>query len=163
MPLIGGPGSLRSCSVIPARCRRLTPHLTIDSQDIDLPSPESPMSWTHGPISGGTLSQTDAGDIHITGNIDSGAIVTLMSTGGAIIIDGKVDGGSKAVLNAAGGIQIGAAANDPGNRKIDGGSTVTAQAGGPISIGGKIDGGSNATLTTNNGSITIGGKIDGSS
>ena len=121
------------------------------------------MSWTHGPISGGTLSQTDAGDIHITGNIDSGAIVTLMSTGGAIIIDGKVDGGSKAVLNAAGGIQIGAAANDPGNRKIDGGSTVTAQAGGPISIGGKIDGGSNATLTTNNGSITIGGKIDGSS
>ena len=121
------------------------------------------MAWTHGTISGGSLSHTETGDIRITGDIDGGAVVTLMSTGGAIIIDGKVDGGSKAILNAAGAIQIGAAANDPGDRKIDGGSTVNAQAGGAISIGGKIDGGSNATLTTNNGSITIGGKIDGSS
>jgi hypothetical protein len=121
------------------------------------------MSWTHGTINGGTLSHTDTGDIHITGDIDGGAVVTLVSTGGAIIIDGKVDGGSTANLTAAGEIQIGAAGNDPGDQKIDGGSSVNAQAGGSISLGGKIDGGSNATLVSNSGSVTIGGKIDGGS
>jgi hypothetical protein len=121
------------------------------------------MSWTHGPISGGTVNHTDSGDIHITGNIDGGAVVTLISTGGAIIIDGKVDGGSTANLTAAGVIQIGAAGNDPGEQKIDGGSSVTAQATGSLSVGGKIDGGSTATLTSTGGAITIGGKIDGGS
>jgi hypothetical protein len=121
------------------------------------------MSWTHGTISGGTLSHTDTGDIHITGNIDGGAIVTLISTGGTIIIDGKVDGGSTADLTAAGTIQIGAAGSDPGEQKIDGGSTVNAEGGGSVSLGGKIDGGSNVTMTSGSGSITIGGKIDGSS
>jgi FAD binding domain len=122
------------------------------------------MSWTHGNIDGGTtLSHTDTGDIHITGKIDGGSIVTLISTNGAIIIDGKVDGGSTANLTAANVIQIGAAGSDAGDKKIYGGSTVSAQAGDDISVGGKIDGSSNVTLVSDGGSITIGGKIDNSS
>jgi hypothetical protein len=129
------------------------------------------MSWTHGTINGGTLNHTDTGDIHITGNIDGGAVVTLVSTQGAIIIDGKVDGGSTANLTAAGEIQIGAAGNDPSEQKIDGGSSVNAQAGGSIALGGKIDGSSVVNLTAD-GDILIGAdaslgggdrKIDGNS
>ena len=121
------------------------------------------MAFTHGTVNGGTLNHTDTGDIHITGDIDGGAAVTLISTQGAIIIDGKVDHKSTATLTAAGAIQIGAAGNNPDDQKIDGGSSVSVLAGGSVSLGGKIDGGSIATLTSSNGQITIGGKIDGSS
>ncbi len=118
------------------------------------------MSWTNGAISGGVVTHSDTGNIHITGNIDSGAVVTLATTGGTIIIDGKIDGGSTVNLTASGDIQIGAAGGNRDNLKIDGGSTVTVMSGGAVSLGGKIDHNSNVSMVANGGSITIGGKID---
>ena len=119
------------------------------------------MTWTRGSIDGGeTVDHTEDGDIHITGKIDGGSNAKLVSNHGSIIIDGKVDGGSTAILTAAHVIRIGAAGNDDGDKKIDGGSLVDAHADGDISVGHKIDGNSVVTLVSRLGSITIGGKID---
>lgn len=122
------------------------------------------MTWTRGSIDGGeTVTHTEAGDIHITGNIDGGSKVTLLADPGSIIIDGKVDGGSTVTLAATGVIRVGAAGNDDEDVKIDGSSIVEAHAGGDVSVGSRIDGNSNVTLDSDLGSITIGGKIDGDS
>jgi hypothetical protein len=63
-------------------------------------------------------------------------------------------------ISAARVVRIGAAGNDDGEKKIDGGSNVTVHADGDISVGHKIDGRSTANLASRLGSITIGGKID---
>lgn len=126
------------------------------------------MPWIHGPINGGTFIHTDAGDIEIKGDIDSGANVTLTSTTGSIVISGKVDEGSTVNLTALGGAITISTFNppdetnfDPGDSKIDGGSRVTVHAGADITLLSKIDHGSLVTMVSDNGSITIGGKIDG--
>jgi hypothetical protein len=122
---------------------------------------EDTMTWTRGSIDHGeTVNHTEVGDIHITGKIDGGSNATLVSTNGSIIIDGKVGGHSTVALTAKHVIRIGAAGNDDGEKKIDGGSTVSARADGDISVGHKIDNNSVVTLVSNLGSITIGGKID---
>lgn len=118
------------------------------------------MTWTRGTISGETVNHTDDGDIHITGKIDGGSHVTLVSNHGSIIIDGKVDGGSNVTLTAALVVRIGAAGTDDGEKKIDNYSTVQVRAGRDISVGHKIDDNSTVTMVSERGSITIGGKID---
>ena len=126
--------------------------------------------WTStADLDGGTvINQTVCGDIHVQGKIDGGSNVTLTSTSGSITIDGKIDGGSTTRLKAAGDIRIGVVGGD-GDKKIDGGSFVTAVSGGTISLGNKIDGcpgplwvGSctQVFLRATNG-IDIGNKIDG--
>ena len=118
------------------------------------------MAWTRGTINGETVNHVDDGDIHITGKIDGGSDVTLVSNQGSIIIDGKVDGSSTVLLTAAGAIRIGAAGADGEEKKIDGSSTVEAHAGGDVSVGQRIDNNCIVTLQSDLGSITIGGKID---
>jgi hypothetical protein len=115
-----------------------------------------------GDIDGGAVvNHTTDEDIHVTGKIDGGSTATLVSNRGSIVIDGKVDGGSTARLHAAKDIRIGVVGSD-GDKKIDGGSQVTAKACGSIFLGNKIDGSSK--VTANSGSrITLVNKIDGSS
>ena len=126
--------------------------------------------WTGtGDIDGGaTVNHTCSGDIHVQGKIDGASNVTLTSTNGSITIDGKIDGGSIARLNAAGDIRIGVVGGD-GDKKIDGGSNVTAVSGGTITLGNKIDGCATGfgvggctyvAFRAANG-IDIGNKIDG--
>lgn len=112
-------------------------------------------------------NQTADGDIHVTGKIDGGSQVTLVSNSGSIIIDGKIDGGSHVTLKAARNVRIGAGGRG-GDYKIDGQSKVSATAGGRISLGDKIDGCTPQVFSNCTGvdfiagtGIDIGGKIDG--
>ncbi|MBV9028400.1 MAG: hypothetical protein JO311_07245 [Candidatus Eremiobacteraeota bacterium] len=120
------------------------------------------------------VNQTVCGDIHVQGKIDGSSVVTLTSTTGSITIDGKIDNNSKVILNAARDIRIGVVGGD-GDKKIDGGSWVSAFSGGSISLGNKIDGCPDAAVfawdpnhprcsavffRASNG-IDIGNKIDG--
>ena len=120
------------------------------------------MTWnSNGNIDGGAnVNQIDDGDMHITGKIDGGSNVILVSNHGAITIDGKVDGGSSVSLTAAGNIQIGVVGGD-GDKKIDGNSHVDATAGGSILLGNKIDGGLTSVDFKACSGISIGNKIDG--
>jgi len=88
---------------------------------------------------GATVRQIADSDISVTGKIDGGSRVELVSNRGSVSIFGKIDGGSKVYLTAGQAVAIGA---DPqlssGDRKIDGNSFVTAIASGSISLGGGI-------------------------
>jgi hypothetical protein len=114
--------------------------------------------FNSGNIDGKVVTQVVSGDIHITGKIDGGARVTLISTSGSITIDGKIDGGSRVTLKAAQDINI-AMTGDADSRRIDGSSQVAATAGGKIMLGGKIDGEATVHFKAGSG-IDIADKID---
>ena len=136
---------------------------------------------SNGDINGGRVQQVDSGDMHVSGKIDSGSFVFLVSTGGSITVDGKIDGvsqgilvsakgtitikgkidnNSQATLKAAGSVMIGTEGGD-GDRKIDNNSSVAVVAGGDIVLGGKIDNNSAVDFRAHGGISTA--KIDGTS
>ncbi len=120
------------------------------------------MTWNfNGDIDhGANVNHVDDGDSHVTGKVDGGSYVILVSNHGSVTIDGKVDGGSSVSLTAAGDIRIGVVGGD-GDKKIDGGSHVDATAGGSVSLGNKIDGQHSSVDFKACRGITIGNKIDG--
>ena len=120
------------------------------------------MTWdSNGNIDGGAnVNHVDDGDIHVSGKIDGGSYVILVSNHGSITVDGKVDGGSSVSLTAAGDILIGVVGGD-GDKKIDGNSHVDATSGGSISLGNKIDGQHTSVDFKACKGISIGNKIDG--
>jgi hypothetical protein len=110
-------------------------------------------------ITGGDpVNTSQPGDVQVTGKIDQAHVVTLTSSAGSVYVQGKIDGGSHVTIDAANDIEIGRT-GDSENKKIDGGSVVSAFAGGHFMLGGKIDGGSIVHVTALGG-IDIQGKID---
>jgi hypothetical protein len=113
---------------------------------------------SNGDINGDHLQRVDSGDMHVSGKIDSGSFVFLVSTGGSITVDGKIDGGSMVILvSTLGTITIGG--------KIDGNSSVSLKAAGSVTIGTqggdgdkKIDGNSQVSVEAG-GNITLGSYI----
>jgi pimeloyl-ACP methyl ester carboxylesterase len=121
---------------------------------------ESPTTFTIGTIDHTTFEHTTDNDIHVTGKIDGGSTVKLISNHGSIVIDGKIDGGSKVELSAAGDVVIGVVGTD-GDKKIDGGSVVSIVSGGSVRLGNKIDNGATVVSFRAKTGIDIGDKIDG--
>lgn len=106
---------------------------------------------------GGTLDQTVAGNLIVTGDIDGQCTATLRSTSGSIDIRGKIDHASTATLTAATSIAIA--------DQIAGGSQVQVTAGAGVSVGNDVtgtSGGMASTLTVwNCSSLAVDGDIDG--
>jgi hypothetical protein len=142
------------------------------------------VAWdSGGDIDGGVfVYRVDDGDIHVSGKIDGGSTVVLVSLHGSITVDDKVDGQSNVSLTAASGISIGGkidqksivglvCSNGPVTigGKMDDHSSLSVTSSGDLSLGvgaglgggdRKIDGSSTAVLVSNHGSVTIGGKVD---
>jgi FAD binding domain len=142
------------------------------------------MAWdSGGDIDGGVfVYHTDDGDIHVSGKIDGGSTVVLVSIHGSITVDDKVDGQSNVSLTAATQISVGGKIDQKSivvlvcnngpvtiGGKMDDHSSLSVMSSGDISLGvgaglgggdRKIDGSSTAVLVSNHGSITIGGKVD---
>jgi len=104
---------------------------------------------------GGTLSETAAASIVVTGNIDNQCQATLTSTAGSIEIQGTIDNASSATLAASGDIAI--------DDQINGGSAVQATAGGAFSVARDVAGsagGTGSALTVLDcTSLAIGGDV----
>jgi hypothetical protein len=141
------------------------------------------MTQNYGGISGEAfLYKIDDGDIHVSGDIDGGSTVVLVSIHGSITVDGKVDGESNVSLTADSGISIGGKIDQKSivglvcnsgpvtiGGKMDDHSSLSVTSSGDIGFGvgaglgggdRKIDGSSTAVLISHHGSITIGGKVD---
>jgi hypothetical protein len=104
---------------------------------------------------GGTLSETAAAPIVVTGNIDNQCQATLTSTAGSIEIQGTIDHASTAILVATGGIAI--------DNQINGGSAVQVMAGRAFTAAGDVGGTNGATVSTltvfDCDSLAVGGNI----
>jgi FAD binding domain len=117
------------------------------------------MTWdSNGNIDGGrNVDVVDDGDMRVSGKIDGGSRVTLVSIHGSITVDGKIDGSSIVKLvSQTGSIIIG--------DRIDGSSQVSLRAdAGSINIRDRIDGSSQVSLRADAGSISLSGRVDGAS
>ncbi len=106
---------------------------------------------------GGTLNETTAAPIIVTGNIDNGCAATLKSTAGSIELQGTIDHQSTATLVAMSGVAL--------DQQIRGGSVVQATAGKAFTLAHDVNGmpGDTAwTLTVFDcDSLTIGGNVHG--
>jgi uncharacterized protein YjdB len=107
--------------------------------------------------SGGTLNESTAGSIVVTGNIDNQCAATLTSTAGSIEIQGSVQNGSSATLTAATSVVI--------EQQVANGGTVQVTASGPFTLGQTLTGqqaGTPSTLTVyKSDTLSIAGDVDG--
>lgn len=106
---------------------------------------------------GGTLNETTAASIVVTGNIDNQCTATLTSTAGSIEIQGSVNNASSATLVAKTSIAI--------DQQVANGATVQVTATGPFTLGQTLTGqhaGTPSTLTVyTSDTLAIGGDVDG--
>lgn len=105
--------------------------------------------------SGGTITETNAAPIIVTGDIDQRCHATITSTAGSIEVQGKVDHGSVVTLAGTAGIAI--------DHQITGGSTVNVTASGPFTVGNQIGGGPGVVVLTvaDSDTLVVHGDISG--
>ena len=119
------------------------------------------MTYTipRGDILAGDINKIIDDDIHVSGRIDEGSRVTLISRTGSITVDGKIDGHSTVSLTAARDVTIGGAGTSDAF-KIDGNSHVEVNAGGRILVGNKIGGQHTSVDFRARAGIHVGDNID---